>query len=155
MKKNICLLVLLTINLISGQEKSNDYFVLYKGGDKYLKPVKYIMFDSALSENRKNEKNGITYFGINDERFKFDVKKNKKESCSLDVLDNIKLENPANLQNDAYKFYKKKKEEVEKIKKVKLAYPPAGYQAYLKIFILEKVRDKIFKYEVDWEYSNF
>ncbi|RXM44888.1 hypothetical protein, partial [Flavobacterium sp. YO12] len=85
----------------------------------------------------------------------FDEKIHKKESCSLESLSKIKLENPANLQNDGYKFFKKKKEEVEKVEKIKLIYPPTGYQTYFKIFVLKKIRNGIFKYEVDWEYSNF
>ncbi|KFF18411.1 hypothetical protein [Flavobacterium hydatis] len=155
MKKNICLLVFLTINLISAQTKSSDYFTLYKGGDKFLKPVKYVMFDSLSNGNTKVKENGLTYFGIKGERFKFDIKKDKKESCSLDILNKIKLEDPSELQNDGYKFFKKKKEEVEKIKKVKIIYPPAGFQSYFKIFILEKTKNGVFKYEVDWEYSDF
>ncbi|UUW09829.1 hypothetical protein NLG42_03300 [Flavobacterium plurextorum] len=155
MKKNICLLVFLTINLISGQAKPSDYFTLYKGGDKFLKPVKYVMFDSTSRDNTEVKENGLTYFVIKGERFKFDEKTHKKESCLLESLSKIKLENPADLQNDGYKFFKKKKEEVEKVKKIKLIYPPTGYQTYFKIFVLKKIRNEIFKYEVDWEYSNF
>lgn len=155
MKKNIIAFLLLIVNLISGQTKSSDYFTLYKDGDKFLKPIKYILFDSVLSDNSKIQENGQTYFVIKGQRFKFDIKTNKKESCSLDILNKIKLENPANLQNEGYKFFKKKKEEVEKIKKVKIVYPSAGYQPYFKIFVLEKTRNEILKYEVDWQYSNF
>lgn len=155
MKKYIYLLVFLTINSISAQTKLSDYFTFYKGGDKYLKPIKYVMFDSSLSENIKTEDKEWIYFKIKGERFKFDKKKNQKDSCPLDILKKIKLENPTQLNNEGYKFYKKKKEEIEKEKNVTLVYPPAGFQSYLKVYILEKISNKIIKYEVDWEYSDF
>ena len=45
MKKKICLIILLTINfIINAQKKESDYFTFYKGGGKYLKPLKYVLF---------------------------------------------------------------------------------------------------------------
>lgn len=62
--KNIYLLILLTINFISAQTKSNDYFSFYKGGEKYLKPIKYLMFDSSKDDNIKTTDNAQIYFKI-------------------------------------------------------------------------------------------
>ncbi len=156
MKKHICLLLFLSIHFISAQTKSSDYFCLYKGGEKYLKPVKYLMFDSSKNDNIKTENNGQTYFQIKNERFKFDLKKDKTTSYSIDFLDKIKLENPDKLENDAYNFFKSKKEQVEKKNKIKLIYPLAGFHSYFKIYILEKMdKNKIIKYEVNWENSTF
>jgi hypothetical protein len=157
MKIFICSLLLIVVNSITAQTKSNDYFSFYKGGEKYLKPIKYVLFDMEKESEaikRKNEKK--IYFTIKNERFVFDIKKHKKDTCSVAILKTIKLENPANLQNEGYQFFKKKKEEVEKKKNVKLIYPPAGFESYFKVYVLEKTNNnKLIKYEVDWEYSDF
>lgn len=76
MKKKICLILLVTINLISAQKKENDYFTFYKGGEKYLKPIKYLLFDSNQIDKIKKEDKGQIYFQIKKERFRFDLKKN-------------------------------------------------------------------------------
>jgi hypothetical protein len=154
MKKYICIFLFLAANILSSQS-TNDYFSLYKGGEKYLKPVKYLLFDASNSDNIKVKEKEHTYFQIKEQRFKFDIKKNTVNNCSSDILKKIKLENPAELEHNAYKFFKNKKEEAEKKNKIKLVYPPAGYQSYFKIYILEKINNKIIKYEVNWENSTF
>nr|WP_315158813.1 hypothetical protein [uncultured Flavobacterium sp.] len=154
MKKYICIFLFLAANILSSQS-TNDYFSLYKGGKKYLKPVKHLFFDASKSDNIKVEDKEYTYFQIKKQRFKFDIKKNTVNNCSSDILKKIKLENPAELEHNAYKFFKSKKEEAEKKNKIKLVYPPAGYQSYFKIYILEKINNKIIKYEVNWENSTF
>ncbi|PIF32362.1 hypothetical protein CLU81_2890 [Flavobacterium sp. 9] len=138
MKKHICLLVFLTINSIGAQTKTSDYFTFYKGGDKYLKPIKYVMFDSNLSENIKTEDKDLIYFKIKGERFKFDKKKNKKDSCSLDILKKIKLENPTQLNNEGYKSFKKKKEEIEKEKMLSLFIRQQVFNLILKFIFWKK-----------------
>lgn len=157
MKTYICMLLLVVVNSITAQTKENNYFIFYKGGERYLKPIKYVLFDiekDSETENRKNK--GKIYFHIKSESFIFDMIKHKRDTCSIDVLKTIKLENPINLENEACKFFIKKKEEVEKKKNVKLVYPPAGCQSYFKVYILEKTdNNKLIKYEVDWEYSDF
>lgn len=148
--------MLLTINLINAQKKESHYFTLYKGGEKYLKPIKYVMFDSGNNGNSKIQDKQITYFQIKKERFKFDIKNNIVDTCSVNILKKISLENPTELENDAIVFYKNKKKEVESKNKVKLLYPPKGYNSFFNIYIFEKIKsNKIIKYEVDWEYSDF
>ena len=157
MKKFICLLLCLVINFINAQTKSSDYFSLYKGGEKYLKPVKYILFEIQKdNETERKEDESKIYFYIKRQRFVFDLKKHKKDTCSTAILKKLKLENAGNLQNEACEFFKKKKGEVEKQKKVTLAYPSAGCQSYFKVYILEKINNnELIKYEVEWEYSVF
>ncbi|WP_264531456.1 hypothetical protein [Flavobacterium sp. N502540] len=157
MKKNIYLLVFLSINFINAQTKSNDYFTLYKGGEKYLKPIKYILFDREKnSEFEKKESKSKIYFYTQGESFIFDVKRHKKDTCSINILEKLTLENTTNLKDEACKFYVGKKEEVEKKKKITLTYPPVGCQSYFKVYILEKINAKeLIKYEVDWKYSDF
>jgi len=156
MKKLIYLSVCLLINFLSAQTKSSDYFSFYKGGEKYLKPVKYLLFDSNVSDNKKVEDKERIYFQIKKEQFKFDSTKNINSSYTYDILEKVKFEDPEKLESSAYKFFKKKKEEVEKEKKIKLVFPPAGYHSYYKIYILEKVnKNKIIMYEVSWINSTF
>ena len=157
MKKRICFLVFLMMNFISAQTKSSDYFSLYKGGEKYLKPVKYILFEIQKdNEVEKKEDESKIYFYIKRQRFIFDLKKHKKDTCSTVILKKLKLENAENLQNEACEFFKKKKDEVEKQKKVTLIYPPVGCQSYFKVYIIEKINNnELIKYEVDWEYLEF
>ncbi|WP_123924571.1 MULTISPECIES: hypothetical protein [unclassified Flavobacterium] len=157
MKKNICLLVFLTINFINAQTKSNDYFTLYKGGEKYLKPKKYILFDREKNSGlEKQENKSKIYFNTKGESFIFDMKRHKKDTCSVDILKKLTLENTTNLKNEACEFFKKKKEEVERKKNITLIYPPKGCQSYFKVYILEEIgNNKVIRYEVDWEYSDF
>ena len=86
MKKFICLLLCLVINFINAQTKSSDYFSLYKGGEKYLKPVKYILFEIQKdNEVEKKEDESKIYFYKKRQRFVFDVKKHKKDTCSITI----------------------------------------------------------------------
>ncbi|CAA9203743.1 hypothetical protein FLA105534_04925 [Flavobacterium bizetiae] len=156
MKKYIYLLMLLVINSITAQTKPTDYFSFYKGGERYLKPIKYVMFDSSKNDNSKTEYKQIIYFQIKQQLFKFDAKNNSSDTCSVDILKKISLENPAELENDAIAFFKNKKKEVESKNKVKLLYPPGGYNSFFKIYVLEKVKsNKIIKYEVNFQDSSF
>ncbi|GAA3730886.1 MULTISPECIES: hypothetical protein [Flavobacterium] len=156
MKKTIYLLAFLTISFINAQTKESDYFTIYKGGEKYLKPLKYILFDEVRnSEFEKKENKNKIYFNTEGESFIFDIKKHKKDTCSIDILKKLTLENTTNLKNEACKFFKKKKEEVEKKKNITLIYPPAGCQYCFKVYILEKIgNNKLIKYEVEWAHSN-
>ena len=61
MKKRICFLVCLMVNFISAQTKSNDYFSLYKGGEKYLKPVKYILFEIQKDNEVEKKKMKVKF----------------------------------------------------------------------------------------------
>lgn len=155
MKKAIYILILFATHFVNAQTTSNDYFTLYKGGEKILKPVKYVLFDSNEKDNIKTLNGELTYFQIKGESFSFNNKQNKKEKLSVNNFDKIKLDNPANLQQEGYKFYKQKKDEAEKNKNIKLVYPPAGFQPYFKIFLIEKTQGNDFiKYEVNWQYSS-
>lgn len=79
MEKCICFLVCLMVNFIIAQTKSNDYFSLYKEGEKYLKPIKYILFEIKKdNEALKKEDESKIYFYIKKQRFIFDIKKTQK-----------------------------------------------------------------------------
>lgn len=156
MKKKICLIILFSINLINAQKKESDYFTFYKGGDKYLKPIKYVLFitkegNAKIKEGRK------IFFMIGSERFVFDKDKHKIDTSSISFLNNIKLENTTELRGNEVVFYKNeiKKTEIYKKSGFSHPFPISGVHPYFKIYILEKKEMKLIKYEVDWEYSDF
>ena len=156
--KNIIYILLLIISIVANaQTKESDYFRFYKGGEKYLKPIKYVFFDSSASDTeRKKDKQNI-YFHIKGESF-VHKKIHKVDTCSINVLQKIKLDNPANLQQNAYNYFKKKKEEVERKSnnKINVLPPITGFYTYFKVYVLEKTtNNKLLKYEVDWEHSSF
>lgn len=74
--KNIFLVLLIGFSLLShSQEKESDYFVFNKGGKKYLKPIKYILFDSK--KDKKILTIQIPIFTLKEEDFCF-LKKYRK-----------------------------------------------------------------------------
>jgi hypothetical protein len=36
-----------------GQSQESDFFKFYKGGNKYKKPVRYVLFDSSAGDIKK------------------------------------------------------------------------------------------------------
>ncbi|MBZ4037541.1 hypothetical protein K6T82_22460 [Flavobacterium sp. 17A] len=156
MKKKIYLLLLLVINLISAQEKENDYFIFYKGGEKYLKPIKYVLYNKSEG-NIKREKEGKVFFNIASERFVFDQGKHKMDTCSLHFLNEIKIENAIALRDNEVTFYKNKVKKTKSYKKTGFInpFPISNVHPYFKIYILEKTDKEVIKYESDWEYSDF
>lgn len=156
--KNIIYILLFIVSIVvNAQTKESDYYRFYKGGKKYLKPIKHVLFDSSASHmERKKDKQNI-YFHINGESF-VHKKKYKVDTCSINILQKIKIDNAADLQQNAYNYFKNKKEEVEKKSnnKIQILFPPTGFHPYFKVYVLEKTKEnKLIKYEVDWEYSSF
>lgn len=156
MKKKICLILLVTINLISAQKKENDYFTFYKGGDKYLKPLKYVFF-TIKAGDAKTEKGRKIFFDIDSERFVFDKDKHKIDTCSISFLNKVKLESVTKLRDNEVIFYKNEIIKTEIYKKTGFShpFPITNVHPYFKVYVLEKIDEKLIKYEVDWEYSDF
>ncbi len=147
-KKVILFSLLLACNTLISQTRDKDYYTLVKNGRKYLKPVNYIM------PNNKNDKKIISsnseeiIFYIDKQKFKYDRKKNEIDTCSIFVLDNIKMSNIKQLFNDEYEEHR------SKLKLEELDFPPPPDHYNLKIFIIEKTPSKqVVKYEVDWIYT--
>lgn len=157
MKNYIYIFFLIISTFINAQTKESDYFRFYKDGEKYLKLIKYVYFDSTSSNNQKIRSEQKIYFYIDGERFSH-KKNHKTDTCSIAFLQKIKISKPSSLQQDTYYYFKKKKKEQEKIinNKFHLLFPVTGFQNYVKVYILEKTKNKkLLKYEVDWEYSMF
>lgn len=155
MKAILNILLLLTINLLNSQVRESDYFTLYKGGEKYLKPIKYIFFDNNDSLFSKKKNLDKIYFYYDKQTFIFDNKM-AKDTILLSKIDNKMVKNPEDLKNQAFLFFKNKKEEVEKKNNLKINYPASDFYPYFKIYIIEKTDSKkALRYEVEWKYSSF
>lgn len=149
--------MILVTTFVNAQTKENDFYSFHKEGDKYLKPIKYVLFDSTASYAEKKIIQDVIYFNIKGEQFVY-KKKHNVDTCSVDFIEKIKLDNPANLEQNAFLYFKNKKEEIEKKSnnKTLILFPVAGFNNYFKVYVLEKkTRNQLLKYKVDWEYSNF
>lgn len=157
MKNVFYILLILVTTFVNAQTKESDFYSFYKGGDKYLKPIKYVLFDSTANYVEKKIIQDVIYFNIKREQFVY-KKNHNLDTCSLDFIGKIKLDNPADLEQNAFLYFKNKKEEIEKKSnnKTLILFPVAGFNNYFKVYVLEKnAKNQLLKYEVDWEYSNF
>ncbi len=139
-----------------GQSQESDFFNFYKGGTKYKKPVKYVLFNMSAGDIKKEVNNKI-YFYMGGETFIFDSKINKKDTCLVDKF-KFTFDKSEDLQQKAYQFYKEKKqmEEIKMKLKNLILYPVTDFSPYFKIYVLEKThKNTLLKYEVDWIYSTF
>ena len=139
------------------QPKESDFFRFSKDGEKYLKLVKYVYFDSTVSQNQKISSEQKICFIIDNQRFLY-TKKHRIDSCSLTFLQKIKLSKPSRLNQDTFEYFKKIKNVHEKKmnNKTHILFPIKGFENYVKVYVLEKINnDKLLIYEVDWEYSEF
>ncbi|MBB1192857.1 hypothetical protein DNC80_04145 [Flavobacterium sp. SOK18b] len=142
-----------------GQSQESDFFNFYKGGNKYKKPLKYVLFDISAGDTKK-EVDNKTYFYMGGETFIFDSKINKLDTYTFDNLKKYKLESPRSLTDSEYLYFKKKIAEFQKETKIKLpipnSIPLSRNHKYFKIFVLEKTnKNTLLKHEVDWINSTF
>ncbi|MBE0390588.1 hypothetical protein [Flavobacterium sp. PL002] len=156
MKRIFFILIVCISFSIFGQSRNSDFFNFYKGGSKYKKPVKYVLFDSSTGDVKKEVYNK-TYFYMGGETFIFDSRIDKLDSCITDQT-KFTISKSKDLQEKAYQFYKEKKQIEERKMKLKnpILYPVTDFSAYFKIYVLEKTnKNTLLKHEVDWIYSTF
>jgi len=150
--KKIVLLLLIILSIVKSysQESSSNYF--YIAGQKFPKQIKYVMYDSK--KDTKKTTNDKIYFFIQGEKFEFLRNKFRLDTCSIRNLKKIEAEEARGLSNREYLFYKKN---VRKIKnweqKMLGSMPMTKNHNYFKVIIIEKYKDKILKYDVDWTYT--
>lgn len=152
--RNLFLTLLMGFSILShSQEKESDYFVFNKGGKKYLKPIKYILFDSK--KDKKNIDNTNTYFYIKGRKFLFSKKNQKVDTCNIKFLKNIKFSNISNLEKEVYDFYIKKMKEDDYWKdKIKKHPMPIKINSYVKVILVSLENNSLIKYDVTWELSH-
>ena len=148
MKKIALFIIILTCNIITAQKNDRDYYTLVKNGEKYLKPIKYVLFSNEKDEKIISNNSKEVIFNIGKQSFKYIKNIDKIDTCSILALQKIKISSIKQLFEEEYKEHQRKL----KLEKVKFPPPPNHYN--LKIFMIEKIiNNKFIKYEVDWIYS--
>lgn len=148
----IFLTLLIGFSLLShSQKKESDYFIIDQ--NKFLKPIKYILFNAEKSQ-KKNLKTH-TIFYIEGQRFQFIKKKHRIDTCSFKFFEKVKLSQANELSKKEFEFYSKTIRKIKDWEKKAIkAMPINKLHTYFKIFVIEKyAKNKILKYEVDWDYS--
>ncbi|MGY0426794.1 MAG: hypothetical protein ACWIPI_08205, partial [Polaribacter sp.] len=122
-------------------------------GQKFTKQIKYVMYDSKI--DRKKTTNDKIYFYIRGETFLFLRNKSKLDTCNIRSLKKIEIEKVRDLSNKEYLFYKQKVKKIKNWKEKMLGpIPITRNHKYFRVFVIEKYKkNKIIKYEVDWDYS--
>lgn len=149
----------LVFGIITAQTNKTNFDKFYSGDENYNKPIKYVLFDE-LKGNKKIKDCTKIYFHMEGESFIFDSKINKINTLSIENFKKCHLEDPKNLVDNEYLYFKKKISEFQKVTKTKIplsnAMPISRSHKYFKVYVIEKTEGNVFlKYEVDWIYSTF
>ncbi|MGG8498101.1 hypothetical protein ACQY1Q_16975 [Tenacibaculum sp. TC6] len=146
MKSIICLIsCLLTCNIIFSQENKETIYLLFNNDNKKTCKVETEFshdndgvidgYKTTGKYRKKNTKNFI-YFNICDEKFSFNRKKNKVDTCNIYYLKNIKFSTIDYIN--------------KKVKSSNLGYLFKN-SIFKNIYIIEKISEKtIVKYKVSW-----
>jgi hypothetical protein len=128
--KNIGYILLFIGTIVNAQSKDSDFERFYRGDEKYLKPIKYVLFDK--NKNDKKEEGDFIYFLI---------QRNIKLTLALSTFFyKIKLENPTDLTENEWEYFKRKVREYKRNSAIK-AMPLSNVHKYFKVSILEKTND--------------
>lgn len=152
--KSIVLILFFSAFTLScfGQKYDNSkYYKLYKDGEIITRPIVYV-FNNCKNNLQKNKTGGGT-FKIDNQVFKYNPSKHKKNSVSLSEFKKINFKKVRELSDLEYQEYLNR---VNKIMKEKGFRPPAPINhSILKIIVVSKKGNNIVKYETDWVYSKF
>jgi hypothetical protein len=145
--KNFILIFLFLIvtNYIYSQQNESNYYQLYKGGEKFLKPIRYL--NSENSSTKIDTISGFTYFYLEGERFIHNPMKHTIEKISKEKLDTIEVNSVRELDQEIDEIYKEKSKDFTQKHEIKL--PPPLHANWLKIFIITDNQNKVC--EVIWD----
>lgn len=149
--RNIFIILMLLLSFfLNAQSKTEDYFMIE--GQRFLKPVKYLLFNPQ--GDYKSKTKGMYYFHLGNERFQFVHTKHRLDTCKSSNLAKFQFENINDLLRDEQIFIEKKVKELN-LWDFRALYldPQIEFHPYFKIFIIEKKDNQIIKYEVDWDYT--
>lgn len=151
--------MILVFGIITAQTNKTSFDRFYSGDENYNKPIKHVFFDELKGDKKIKEGTKI-YFHMEGESFLFDSKTNKTKTLSIENFKKLHLEDPKNLADNEYSYFKKKLSEFQKGTKTKTplsnAMPISRSHKYFKVCVIEKTVGNIFlKYDVDWIYSTF
>ncbi len=148
-RKIVLFCLILSCNIITSQTKGDNYYSLVKNGREYLKPVKYVLFNKEKDKKHiSNDSDGLIFY-VSKQQFRYSNLMHNIDTCSISVLEKIKISTVKQLFDDEYVEHKSKL----KLEELKWFPPPLNHYN-LKIFIIEKTTsNQIIKYEVDWIFS--
>ncbi|WP_046758701.1 hypothetical protein [Kordia jejudonensis] len=132
--KNLTLLLLLStfFCFAQKQEKETVYLLFDNMNEDKCNVEDGSGNSEKLNKYRKLNDTKISYLIICNEYFAYDYKKSKVDTCSINILANLKIVDLAYIE-------KKKSENVMR------------YNPFKKIYIIEKISDtKVIKYDVTW-----
>lgn len=99
--------MILVFGLITAQTNKTSFDMFYSGDENYNKPIKHVFFDELKGDKKIKEGTKI-YFHMEGESFLFDSKTNKIKSLSHENFKKHHLEDPKNLADNEYLYFKKK-----------------------------------------------
>jgi hypothetical protein len=150
MKNIIILIFLLVVGYLNAQDQTTDYFQI--GDEKFLKPIKYILFNSAVDEKKTSE--GVMFFYIQNQRFEVRQSKNSIDTCNTQSIKKIKFVKVSELAEQEFEYHKTVARKIEIDGVLISVPPPPTSHPYFKIYILEPITNgKYLKYESEWEYA--
>lgn len=150
MKNIIILIFLLVAGYLNAQDQTTDYFQI--GDEKFLKPIKYILFNSAVDEKKTSE--GIMFFYIQSQRFEVRLLKNSIDTCNAHCIKKIKFVKVSELAEQEFELHKIVARKIE-VDGVLISVPmPPNLHPYFKIYIVEPIKvGEFVMHEAEWKYS--
>ena len=134
---------------LNAQKSRNDNF--YIDGEKFQKPIKYILFNPKTDHKVGNGTK--IYFHFENESFQFQRNMQRLDTCDIDYFQKIKFENADKLSQSEYLFVQEILEKKNLIEfRALYLDPQIEFHPYFKIFIIEKKDNVVIQYEVSWDY---
>lgn len=131
---------------LEAQNVGKDFFVLYEGGKRFLKPKKYLL----LSEDATQVKDeGKIIFYIGKQRFIHKPAEHRLDTCPESYFNSLRLSKVDQLFIDEKNEFDRAKKQEQYFN----AIPPVGHYI-LKVFIVRAInKEKYMFFEVEWENS--
>ena len=149
--KHLSIIALLFLSYsLNAQVNKSDYFTIE--GQKFIKPKKYLLFNSEKDSMKGVDKDKFFYLG--NERFQFLSTKHKVDTCSINCIDELQFIEAAKLSGDEQLYIEKIVKELD-IWDIRALYldPQIELHPYYKVYIVVQSPESNLKYEVDWDYT--
>lgn len=142
MKKEIYSFLFFLIPLFLSAQDPENYYQLTAGGEKFKKPVRYVLFNG--NEKSIDEKSKEITFFLDSEIFKH-RKVHCVDTIPLSKINKEFIRNIKCLKKDEFQEHR------ERTTEENIDMPPPFDHYNLKVFILEPyLEDMAIKYEVEW-----
>ena len=149
--KHLSIIVLLFLNYsLNAQVNKSDYFTIE--GQKFIKPKKYLLFNSEKDSIKEGDNNKFFYLG--NERFQFLSAKHMVDTCSITCFNELQFIEADKLSGDEQLYIEKIVKELG-IWDIRALYldPQIELHPYFKVYIVVPSPESNLIYEVDWDYT--